>query len=310
MDQPIILLLIIISLLYFIIKASDYFITSASNIATHFGISDLIIGLTIVALGTSAPEFVVSTIAAGRGEGALSLSNIVGSNIFVLGFTLGFVGLFTKAITNKIMLYRDCSVLLIATFLLYFFLLDGVMARWEGGVFLALFAFWFYLLFKIKEKKESEITNKTKISIREFGILAGSLATILLTGHFLVETSVAFARLVGVSEWMIGITIIAIGTSLPEFVTSLMAIIKKRIDMSIGGLIGSGVFNIIGIIGTSAVIKPIVPGPIAANSILMLLITMVIMTIFLATGKRLSRWEATVLMIIAIVRIIMDIMAG
>jgi cation:H+ antiporter len=310
MNQPILLLLIIIGLLWIIIKASDYFVTSASHIGRYFGLSELVIGLTIVSLGTSAPEFAVSTIAASQGQGALSMSNIVGSNIFVLGFTLGFVGLFSKAVTNKIMLYRDCSILLFATLLLYLFLLDGEMARWEGGVFLAIFAFWFYLLITIKDGPTEAIDNKKSASPKEFAILIGSLVAIILGAKFLVNTSVIFARLMGVSEWMIGVTIIAIGTSLPEFVTSVVARRKKKLDMSIGGLIGSGIFNIVGIIGTSAVIKPIVPGPIAENSILMLLITMVIMTIFLATGHHLRRWEASILIVIALMRVIMDIMAG
>jgi len=149
MENPIVLLLIIIGLLWLIIKAADYFVHSASHIARHFGISELILGLTLVSLGTSAPEFVVSTIAAWKGQGALALSNIVGSNIFVLGFTLGFIGIFGKARTNKTMLYRDCSILLLATFLLYLFVRDGVIERLEGVAMLILFAIWFILLFKI-----------------------------------------------------------------------------------------------------------------------------------------------------------------
>ncbi|PIZ72069.1 conjugal transfer protein TraR [Candidatus Peregrinibacteria bacterium CG_4_10_14_0_2_um_filter_43_11] len=311
MNSSVVLLLIIVGLLWLIIKASGYFVVSASHIARYFGISELIVGLTIVAIGTSAPEFVVSTLAAAKGQGALSLSNIVGSNIFVLGFTLGFIGIFSSPKTNRTMIYRDCGILLLATFLLYVFLLDGVMARWEGATLLGVLALWFVLLFKVKEDVSIDVIDDQKsASFKEFAILIGSLATILISGNFLVDTSVAFAQLMGVSEWMIGVTIIAIGTSLPEFVTSVVAMMKKKMDMSIGGLIGSGIFNIAGILGTSSLIRPIIPGPVAENSVFLLLVTMVIMTIFLATGRHLKRWEASVLLIIAIVRVILDVMAG
>jgi len=307
--NPFYLFLIILLLLVVISKAADYFVHSASRVAVRFGISELIIGLTIVALGTSAPEFTVSAIAAAKGEGALSLSNIVGSNIFVLGFTLGFIGLFSHAVVNRVMLYRDCSILLFSTFLLYIFLLDGVMARWEGGVFLGIFVLWFILLFKIREPKKENNEHEPPATWKDFVVLILSLITIVITGKLIVDTAVDFARLMGVSEWMIGVTVVAIGTSLPEFVTSVVAMMKKKIDMSVGGLIGSGVFNIVAIIGTSAVIRPIIPGDVAGNSILILLVTMVIMTIFLATGRVLNKWEAGILFGIAIARIVMDVLA-
>lgn len=280
-------------------------VEAASRIAKRLGISELIIGLTVVAMGTSAPEFAVTVGAALKGQGDISIGNVVGSNIFNLGFILGGVALVRAITTSRSLVYRDGAVMIGITFLLLFFLRDLTMDRWEGGIlFLLLFAYIGYLIYS-REPLEEDIPEGDFQWMDIPRLLAG-LALIVTSGHYLVESASSLARAMGVSEWVIGVTIVAAGTSAPELVTSLIAILRGHYGISAGNLIGSDIFNLLGVLGLAALLKPMSIDSSAYSSLYILSGMVIIVVIMMRTGWKLSRWEGGILVGINIIRWIMD----
>lgn len=302
-----------ISILYIIValillwKGADLLVDSAAKIAFTLGVSQLVIGLTVVAFGTSAPEFVVTINAALKGQSNISISNVIGSNIFNLGFILGGVAIVQSIKTNKTLIWRDGMVLIATTVTILFFLWDLEFSRIEGIIlFTGLIIYVSYLFIK-KEKKEVEIELK-KATWKDYLFLLGGIAMVMLGGHFLVEGAVAVARALGISEWVIGVTIVAAGTSAPEFVTSLMAAIKGHHGISAGNLIGSDLFNLLGVLGIAGIIRPMTVSPHAHGSIIMLVGMVILVIILMRTGWKLSRSEGIFLVTINLIRWVMDYM--
>lgn len=288
-------------------KGADLLVDCAAKVAYTFGISQLVIGLTVVALGTSAPEFVVTINAALRGQSNISVSNIIGSNIFNLGFILGGVAIVQTIHTDKKLVWRDGMILIIATVTILYFLWDLNFTRFEGiFLFCGLICYILFLFIK-KETIESEIELE-KATAKDYALLVASIATVVLGGHFLVEGSVGIAKALGISDWIIGVTIVAAGTSAPEFVTSLMAAVKGHHGISAGNLIGSDLFNLLGVLGLAGIIRPMTVTPHAQSSILMLVGMVIIVVILLRTGWKLSRTEGCFLVGANIVRWVMDYM--
>ncbi len=219
-------------------------VESAARIARRLGMSELVIGLTIVAIGTSSPEFAVTVGAALKGQGDISVGNVVGSNIFNLGFILGGVALVRAIATSRTMVVRDGGMLIATTLLLVFFFRDLSIVRWEGAILLTLLVA--YVGFLLCQRKPVEDVPTGEFHWYEIPRLLAGLALVIGGGHFLVEAAVALARTFGVSEWAIGVTIVAAGTSAPEFATSLVAVIRGRHGISAGNLIGSDIFNLLG----------------------------------------------------------------
>ncbi|MFN3309884.1 MAG: sodium:calcium antiporter [Anaerolineales bacterium] len=283
-----------------------WIVESAVRIAKRLGLSELIIGLTVVAMGTSAPEFAVTVGAALQGQGDISVGNVIGSNIFNLGFILGGVAIVRAICTTKTMVVRDGGMLIVTSLLMLLFLWDHQMSRLEGGILMAFLVFYLgYLIWK-KEPIEDEVP------IGDFHWwdvprLAAGIALVVGSGHFLVESAVHLARLFNVSEWVIGVTIVAAGTSAPEFATSLIAVLRGRHGVSAGNLIGSDLFNLLGVLGLAAVIQPMRVDASAVSSILVLVGMVVLVVVFLMrTGWQISRWEGALLVSINVVRWILD----
>lgn len=283
-----------------------WIVESAVRIAKRLGLSELIIGLTVVAMGTSAPEFAVTVGAALQGQGDISVGNVIGSNIFNLGFILGGVAIVRAICTTKTMVVRDGGMLIVTSLLLLLFLWDHQMSRLEGGILMAFLVFYLgYLIWK-KEPIEDEVP------IGDFHWwdvprLAAGIALVVGSGHFLVESAVHLARLFNVSEWVIGVTIVAAGTSAPEFATSLIAVLRGRHGVSAGNLIGSDLFNLLGVLGLAAVIQPMKVDASAVSSILLLVGMVVLVVVFLMrTGWQISRWEGALLIAINAIRWILD----
>lgn len=288
-------------------KGADLLVESAVKIAFTLGISQLVIGLTVVALGTSAPEFVVTINAALRGQSNISVSNIIGSNIFNLGFILGGVAIVQTIRTNKKLVWRDGMVLIAATTTILFFLWDLKLTRIEGIILFCGLIAYILLLFFQREAPESETeTEFATAGLKDYGLLLTSMVMVVLGGHFLVEGAVGIARALGISDWIIGVTIVAAGTSAPEFVTSLMAAIKGRHGISAGNLIGSDLFNLLGVLGLAGIIRPMTITPHAHSSIIMLVGMVLIVVIMLRTGWKLSRAEGGFLVGANLLRWIMD----
>lgn len=288
----ILLLILSIFLLWF---GADWLVAAASRVAKRLGISEMIIGLTVVAAGTSAPEIAVSVGASLRGEPEIALANIIGSNIFNLGLILGLVVLVSSVITSRAMVFRDGIMLMGSSLLLLLFVSDGTLSRFEGLFLITCLAG--YILFLIKQRVPmAEELPEGEYKWTDWGQLAIGLAMVLGGGQFLVGSATFIATSFGLSEWLIGLTIVAIGTSAPELVTSLTAILRGNHGISIGNLIGSDLFNILGAVGVAAIARPLVISTTHVMPSLILMAGMaVIITYMMRSDWRLSRTEGGLL---------------
>ena len=281
-------------------------VDSASSIASRLGISEIVIGLTVVAFGTSAPEFAVTLLAALRNQADISVGNIVGSNIFNLGFILGGVAIVRTIKTTGKLVFRDGSILLISSLVLVYFLFDNSLSRIEGAIlFVSLFIYLFFLFIK-KDTIDEEIETGPYHWYEIPKIIIG-LGLIVGGGYFLVDSASHLARMIGLSEWVIGVTIVAAGTSAPEFATSLIAIVKKKHGISAGNLVGSNIFNLLGVLGLAATMRPMAVDNTAFMSIIMLTGLTVIVLFLMRTGWRISRQEGIVLVILNLLVYILTI---
>lgn len=284
-------------------------VSGATHIARRLGMSDLIIGLTVVAIGTSAPEFAVTAVAALEGQSDISIGNVIGSNIFNLGFILGGLALLRGVATNKSLVNRDGVVLIGTTLLLAIFLRDLTMSRGEGIVLLLLLILYMGLLIYQRTESEEEVPEGDFKWIDVPKFLFG-LLIIVASGHFFVHAASDLARVWGISEWVIGVTIVAIGTSAPEIATSLIALLRGKHGMSAGNLIGSDLFNLLGVLGLAALLQPMTIASAAQGSVFLLVGMVVLVVIMMRTGWRLSRWEGGLLVGINLVRWIADFIGG
>lgn len=284
-----------------------WIVNSAARIARKIGMSELVIGLTIVAIGTSAPEFAVTIMAALEGKADISVGNVVGSNIFNLGFILGGVALVSSLPTTRKLVRRDGGMLIGATVLLLIMLSDLHMAAWEGAILVtALISYVGYLLYVKDGGDTAEEIPTDEFTRWDILLLIGGSVLIITSGHFLVDAASAIARTFGLSEWVIGVTIVAAGTSAPELATSLIGVLRGRHGISIGNLIGSDLFNLLGVLGLAAIINPMVVDQSAYGSLWLLAGLVVGVVILMRTGWRLSRWEGGLLVGINLVRWIAD----
>jgi len=250
-------ILIVIAAVTGLWVGGTWIVNSAARIARKIGMSELVIGLTIVAIGTSAPEFAVTIVAALEGKSDISVGNVVGSNIFNLGFILGGVALVSAIPTTRKLVTRDGGMLIGATVLLLVFLSDLRMAAWEGVILLAVLIIYIgYLLYKREGGDIQEEIPTGEFRWRDIPFLIGGIVLIITSGHYLVESASEIARNFGLSEWVIGVTIVAAGTSAPELATSLVGVLRGRHGISIGNLIGSDLFNLLGVLGLAALIQP------------------------------------------------------
>ena len=284
-----------------IAKGATWLVDSASKIAKRLGISELVIGLTILALGTSAPEFAVSILAALKGVGNIAIGNIVGSNIFNLGFILGGTAIIHSLKTSRILIVRDGYFLLFGTFILLFFLWDLTLTKFEGGVLFSLLILYLGYLYVKREPLETKQVMG-KMYWWDPLMLIGGLAMVLVGAHFMVESAINLARYMGVSEWVIGATVIAAGTSAPEFATSLAAALRSRYAMSVGNLIGSDIFNLFGVLGVAGILNNITVSLDARMHLVFLSLMVALVLVFMRTGWVVSRREGYILVMIGLVR--------
>jgi cation:H+ antiporter len=300
------ILMLVIGLVM-LVKGGDWLVSGASSIARKYGISELVIGLTVVAFGTSAPELVVSILAAVNQHPEIALGNVIGSNNFNLFVILGITGVIAPLSVQVSTIRKEIPISLGAAVLLLLlaneFFRPGhalSIGRWDGLVFLICFVLFLFYVFK--SMKRSDVETGSEAAGMKTGIAAlaviGGLAVLILGGRWVVNSAVDLARMFHVSEKVIGLTIVAMGTSLPELVTSLVAIRKKSADMAIGNVIGSNIFNIFLILGTSAMIRPMVYSTSFNQDLLLLLAGTVMLLVAMFTGakRRLDRWEAFILL--------------
>ncbi|MCB8948460.1 MAG: sodium:calcium antiporter [Ardenticatenaceae bacterium] len=298
---------IIIASIVALAYGATFIVDSAARMARRFGVSELIIGLTIVAVGTSAPEFAVTISAAVSGQADISVSNIVGSNIFNLGFILGGVVAVRAITTTPKIVYRDGGMLIGATLILLFFMRDLQLQQWEGAVLLALLFAYLLYLYTQRDVDLEEVPDG-EFRWRDVPLFALGIAMVVLGGDFLVESATEVARLLGMSDWVIGVTIVAAGTSAPEMATSLVGVLRGHSDISIGNLIGSDLFNLLGVLGLAGVIQsqPMVIDSAGLGSLMLLSGMVIFVVILMRVGWKLNRWEGVMLILINLLRWIFD----
>jgi cation:H+ antiporter len=250
-----------------LIVAGEFLVKGAVGIALKFNISTLVIGMTIVAFGTSAPELLVSVKAAIDGHPEISIGNVLGSNIANLALVLGLTTIVLPINVQRSTIRLDWPVMMLATIAFALFTMNGMIDWWEGVIYiLALIAFNFFMIksssnqVEINTDLEQEDSNKNFLK-NIFYVIIGVVG-LAFGANWLLDGAVQIAQKFGVTEYVIGVTIIAFGTSVPELVTSLVAAFKKQTDISIGNLIGSNIFNLLAVLGITAVIKEI---PISAQ---------------------------------------------
>ncbi|MGN8632164.1 calcium/sodium antiporter [Blautia sp. HCP3S3_G3] len=244
-----------------LVKGADWFVDGAAGIAEKFGIPHLVVGLTIVAMGTSAPEAAVSITAALKGNAGITIGNIVGSNILNVLVILGIASVIVPIKVAKSTVKIEIPYMLVITFLLLALGCNGnEIVRWEGVVLWAAFILYLSYLFWMAKKDKADVEEETvdqpiwKLLL----LIAVGIVLIMLGSDFAVDAATELARIFGMSERFIGLTIVALGTSLPELVTSVAAACKGKADIAIGNIVGSNVFNILFVVGTTALITPVV----------------------------------------------------
>lgn len=314
--------LMLLAGLYLLLKGGDLLVDGSSALARRFNISELIIGLTIVAFGTSLPELIVSLFASVNNHPEIALGNVIGSNNFNLFVILGIVGIIApisvqkKSIKTEIPYSAFLAILLLFMGSGFFISTKNVISRFDAAILLLTFALFMIFIFHslkqdAKNSDNDEKQNAPNLSLKKsiIFILIG-LALLVIGGRWTVDASVNIARMFNISEKIIGLTIVAMGTSLPELFTSIVAIRKNSSDIAIGNVIGSNIFNISLILGICGMVKPIPYSPTFNIDIIILILGTALLLVFMFTGKKkkIDRWEAIILIAIYILYTVLHIL--
>ena len=284
-----------------LVKGADWFVDGAAGIAERFGIPQLVIGLTIVAMGTSAPEAAVSISAAFKGNAGITMGNVVGSNILnilvILGLTAVIVAVPVQKSTVK---YEIPFMIGISVLLLVLGLTGNEIGRVEGGIFWVLFIVYLYYLFRMtkNQKSQEEEEKKEKESVWKLLLaLVVGIALVVLGSDVTVDAATELAKIVGLSDKFIGLTIIALGTSLPELVTSVSAARKGKADIAIGNIVGSNIVNILFVIGTTALITPVPFAAVFGIDTVIAVTTAILLLLCVVKTKKLTRSGGIVMLL-------------
>ena len=297
-----------------LVKGADFFVDGASNIARYLKISSLIIGLTVVAFGTSLPEAAVSISGVIQGIDDVSFGNIIGSNILNLLLILGVSALILPVVVNEEILKRDLPISILAAIIIipmYYFLHENgssALVRFEGLILILLLAGFMFLMFKSANKTRNDIinsstlqdSNKSKPTEIEAPTMSKSKSIVLVLigligivagGIMVTNGAKEIALFFGMSEWLVGLTIVSVGTSLPELVTSITAAMKKENDIAVGNVVGSNIFNLLFILGFSSLVSPVKINSTAIFDLFFLVVISIIVLIFAFRERKLGRVE-------------------
>ncbi|QZY55111.1 calcium/sodium antiporter [Crassaminicella profunda] len=301
-----------------LIKGADYFVEGSSNIAKMLKLSPILIGLTLVAFGTSSPEAAVSIRAAMKGSNGIALGNAIGSNLFNISVVVGITAIVNPLRVERETIRKEIPFTLLSTFLLLILIMDiklqlfhkNQLTRADGLVLLSFFTIFIYYLFELaknsREKKEEEdVVNISTGKNLLFTI--GGLVGIIIGGELVVRSSTQIATDFGISETLIGLTIAAIGTSLPEMITCITAAAKKHSDIAVGNIVGSNIFNILFVLGTSACVTPIQVEEKLFVDVLFMMGYTTILLIFSKTQHKITRAEGILLFLSYVLYIVYSI---
>ncbi|WP_255198634.1 calcium/sodium antiporter [Halorarius litoreus] len=286
------------------------FVTNAARVARRLGVPELVVGLTVVGFGTSAPELVTSVDAALVGAADVAVGNVVGSNLFNLGVVLGGLALFGSVAASRSLARRDAPAMLGATLLLPLLLSDLRLGRSEGLALLGLLAVYLGVLIR-QARDEAAVTNTSDDATagpRAVLVAIAGLGLVVAGADLLVRSAIDLARLAGLSEWVIGETVVAVATSTPEVAASLVAVRQGMRELAAGNVVGSNVFNVLGILGVTAVVRPLSVTPTAVPTVLWLVGLTALVVVLLTTRRRLSRLEGAVAVAVNLVRWGLDVL--
>lgn len=298
-----------------LIVGAEVMVRGAVDLALRARISPLVVGLTVVSIGTSAPELLVSLFAAMKGSSAVAIGNVVGSNIANISLVLG-AAILVYPITVDRDAYRiHWPVMMLSTLLFTWLLWDDAIVRWEGALLTLLLVAYVVWMVRASRKASGHQGNKpvevTTPLWRSLLFVMLGVAGLALGADWFVEGAVRIAESLGVSKQLIGVTVVAIGTSLPELVTSVMAALRKQSDISIGNLIGSNIFNLLGIIGVSAMVLPIdVDHETFFLDLGAMLLVALVLYPFMRLGRHLGRWQGALLLAAYIAYVLLVLQRG
>jgi cation:H+ antiporter len=295
---------------YILIKGADLLVDGSSSIAKRFNISNIVIGLTIVAFGTSAPEFIVNIFASAKGNTEIAIGNILGSNIANILLILGIASIIYPISAKKNTVLKEIPFSLLAALLVTItandILIDGnpisVITRIDGLVFLGFFIIFLYYTFSIT--KSDEDINETPVKelsyFKAIAYILLGFTGLVLGGNWIVEGAVKIAESFNISQSLIGLTIVAVGTSLPELATSAVAAYKKQTDIAIGNVVGSNIFNVFWILGVSSIIRPLPVNTDSNVDVLVNILASLILFFAMYVGKKhvLERWQGVLLVLL------------
>lgn len=305
--------------LVLILLGADALVNGASAVARKYGISEFVVGLTIVGIGTSAPELIVSAISAINGSSDIAIGNVVGSNISNVFMILGITAIIAPISLTKSNLKYDLPIALGVSLLLFVLAYDSiflgkefnVISRWDGLILIAMFVLFMIYSFKSSasgdQNEESAESENGKVNIvKSVLLIVCGLVGLVLGGRLFVNSGSDIARAFGVSDAFIGITVMAVGTSLPELAASVNAAIKKKGQMALGNVIGSNIFNILLILGTSSIIRPLTLGGITMIDMGMMILTtvMIMLSALLISKKEIKRGVGALFFMIYIAYIV------
>jgi cation:H+ antiporter len=298
--------------LVLLIAGAEALVRGAGKLAISFGVSPLVVGLTVVAFGTSSPEMAVSVQSAFNGKVDIAIGNVVGSNIFNVWFILGACAMIAPLVINRQIIRQEVPIMIGGTLLLIGFMWDGTISRVEAIIMFALLAAYtvFLVVQSRKETKAAQASGESAGSDdldmsstwdRHWSVqlilIAIGLVLLVQGSNWLVEAAIVFAKYLGVSELVIGLTIVAAGTSMPEVATSILATIRGQRDIAVGNVIGSNTFNILGVLGITGIVAPtgltVAPSILTFDMWVMLAVAVACLPVFF-TGREIARWEGFV----------------
>lgn len=284
--------------LVLLVVGAEALVRGASRIAAALGITPLVIGLTVVAFGTSTPELAVSVLAGLNGQGGLAIGNVVGSNIFNVLFILGVSSLIVPLVVAQQLIRLDVPLMIGVSLLTWFFARDGTIGPFEGLVFLVTGIGYTVFVLRASRKEKRDVPDEATAGRAWLSVLyvVAGLALLLMGSRWLVDGAVAIARNLGVSDLVVGLTIVAAGTSLPEVATSVMASVRGERDIAVGNVVGSNIFNIVFILGLAALTSggiPVEASAIRFDIPVMVAVAVACLPVFF-TATRLDRWEGFV----------------
>jgi len=306
-----------------LIKSADWLIDSSASLANKLGISALIIGLTIVAFGTSAPELVVNLISSVKGNNGIVFGNIVGSNIANILLIIGLGAIIRPLSIKSQTLFKEIPLMILGGLALLILTLDeffthhnNIIDRSDGAILLLIFVVFIYYIIQSALIERGKAEENYKKSIKDQNpfissiLIIISLVGLFIGGKLVVDNAVSLAILLNVSEKLIGLTIVAIGTSLPELTTVMICTLKKQNDIAIGTIIGSNIFNILFIFGLSSFITPVALNMPIKFDLSIMMISFLLIFLFSLTKKKIEKWEGLILLIIYLIYLLFLILGA